>query len=75
MQVDTYVSQSKTETHEKRTYRLNQKWMIEAELWLVFLIIIELASIYRLAVLHDNKREIIAKYNIDEQKVLGETDQ
>jgi hypothetical protein len=41
MQAELYES-NVAETYEKRLYRLSQKWLIEAELWLNCIIIIEI---------------------------------
>jgi hypothetical protein len=60
MQESLFNKENKAESYERKLYRLNQKWMVESNLWLTFLIIVELISIYRLARLHD-KREAIAK--------------
>lgn len=42
MQVNMFIVAPYSETHEKRVYRLTQKWLVESELWLVFLTILEL---------------------------------
>ncbi len=56
-------------------YRLSQKWLIESEMWLVFLIIIELISIYKLASMHDRRLKLAAdlKLSSEEIKVLENT--
>lgn len=43
MQLDNFsLIQGASEPHDKRLWRLKYKWMIEAEIWLITLIIIEL---------------------------------
>ena len=38
---------NKNETYIQRMIRLDQKWVVESEIWMTFLIIISLISIYR----------------------------
>lgn len=68
MQQQLYVP-DKTETYEKKMFKLNQKWLIESEMWLTFLIIAEILSIYRLAVLNDIKWKKAGEINLSSQKV------
>ena len=59
---------NKNETYRQRMIRLNDKWVVECEIWLVFLIIICLISIYRNAQLFNKELELKEKIKkIDEE--------
>lgn len=70
MQLDMYSPKDhKSEAYEKKMYRLGQKWIIEAELWLVFLIIVELATIYKLANLNDKRLKLANQLGLSEEEI------
>ena len=60
----------KTETYERRMYKLSNKWLIESEMWLTFLIIVEILSIYRIATLNDKKWKIAQEGGLTTQEVI-----
>ena len=64
-----YTPDLKTDTYEKRLFKLNQKWLIESELWLCFLIIIELASVYKLASINDKRMKIGQELGYTEEEL------
>lgn len=41
------------ESYENKMYRLKYKWMLETQIWLLSLVIIEIAAVYRLASIYD----------------------
>ena len=53
--VKKYIIRNKNETYHQRMMRLNQKWLVESEIWMVFLNIISLISIYRNAILYNKE--------------------
>ncbi len=69
MQMQLYRKNDKNETHENKIYRLNQKWLIESELWLAFMIVVELASIYKLASLNDRRLNMQSKMGLTKDQV------
>ena len=69
MQSNVYISESKTETYDRKMFRLSQKWLIEAEMWLTFLIIIELTTIYKMAVMNDKKNKIAKDLNLSADEI------
>jgi hypothetical protein len=69
MQLGMYESDSKSETYEKKMYRLNQKWLIEAEIWLVFLILVELCSIYKLVIMDDQRTYVAEKMGLTPEQM------
>lgn len=50
MQAGLYSTGGIHETHEKKFFRLSQKWTIEAELWMTFIILMELVYILNIIV-------------------------
>jgi hypothetical protein len=58
-----------SESYDRKMYRLSQKWLIEAELWLVFMILVELASIYKLAHLNDKRLNIAKNLGMTEDEI------
>ena len=58
-----------TDPTEKRLFKLNQKWLIESELWLTFLIIAELISIYKLATINDKRMQIVKDLGLPEDEI------
>jgi hypothetical protein len=58
MQSEQYSYPKPHETYERKLYRLHQKWIIEAELWLTTLVMIELSAIYRLATIFEKTNKI-----------------
>jgi len=69
MQLGMYQRDSKNEIYDRRMYRLSQKWLIESEMWLVCLIIVELASIYKFANLNDQRLEIGKALGMTEEQI------
>lgn len=69
MQVEMYVSTSKSEPYEKRMYRLSQKWLVESETWLVFLILVQLSTIYKLARMNDKRLKIANEFGLTDEQV------
>ena len=66
---------NKIETYKQRMIRLNEKWVIECEIWLIFLIIICLISIYRNAQLFNKEIKLEKKIiEIDEEIKKKEND-
>ena len=66
---------NKIETYKQRMIRLNEKWVIECEIWLIFLIIICLISIYRNAQLFNKEIKLEKKIiEIDEKIKKKEND-
>lgn len=62
----------RNESSEKKLYRLKHKWLVEAEIWLLSLIIIEIITIYRLNTLFDRRREMEGVIEVAEkEKKLG----
>ncbi len=69
MQVEMYVSTSKNEPYEKKMFRLSQKWLVESETWLVFLILVELTTIYKLARMNDTRLKIANKLGLTDEEI------
>ena len=62
----------KDDTYAQKMLKLNEKWVIESEIWMVFLIIISLLSIYRNANLFNREiqnEEKIIKINEEINKM------
>ena len=64
-----YKPDINSDSNEKRLFKLNQKWLIESELWLCFLIVIELATVYRLAIINDKRMKIGQELGIAEEEL------
>jgi hypothetical protein len=69
MQHGMYIP-DKTETYERKMYKLSNKWLIESEMWLTFLIIVAIMSIYRIATLNDKKWKIAEEGGLTTQQVM-----
>jgi hypothetical protein len=72
LQSNSFNVRVEGEPYERKMYRLSQKWLIESEMWLAFLIIVELISIWKLASMHDKRHEIASQMKIsaDELKKI-----
>ena len=60
----------KNETYNQRMLRLNKKWVLESEIWMIFIIIISFISIYRNANLFNKEIQLDEKIkeNVDKIK-------
>ena len=70
MQLEIYASPGVHENYDRKLFRLSYKWIIESELWMTCIIIFELAAVYFLSTMGDNKH----KY-VDQLKKLGYKDE
>jgi hypothetical protein len=63
MQLEIYAYPGINETHDKKIFRMSYKWLIESELWMVCIIIFELAAVYCLSRIGDKKHQCISELN------------
>ncbi len=59
----------KNETYNQRMLRLNKKWVLESEIWMIFIIIISFISIYRNANLFNKEIQLNEKIKENEDKI------
>jgi hypothetical protein len=67
LQSNNFNTRIEGEPYDRKMYRLSQKWLIESEMWLAFLIIVELISICKLASMHDRRHEIASQLKLSSE--------
>jgi hypothetical protein len=72
MQLELYAHRGNNESHDKKIFRLSYKWLIESELWMICIIIFELAAVSCLSRIGDKKHKCIAeldKLGYDQERI------
>ena len=67
--IEQQYNRKETETYTQRMIRLDKKWVIESEIWMIFLIIICLISIYRNAHLFNKEIRLDEKIKEIKEKI------